>query len=87
MVNIHPAQCLLCRGSEYETVFTYTEPDAYEAAAGIGSADYHRAWVQCRACGFYYSQYARPADALDNLYETQYRSTHSQWRRRWDGFR
>jgi hypothetical protein len=72
--------CLICGGQEAEQVLAFSEPDVYEKAVGLGTAGYFRRWVRCRTCGFHASQYSRPADLLDRLYQTTYRDTNSCWR-------
>jgi len=75
-----PKACILCKCEKYQTIWSYQEPDQYEAHIRITAEDYYRAWVQCTNCGFYYSIYSRPENALDELYETAYRGN-VPWRK------
>ncbi len=73
--------CLICRCTEYDTLFEYNQPDQYEQAVGVEKEGYSRKWVQCKKCGFYYSLYSRDKEILNKIYETSYRSQDSSWRK------
>ena len=72
--------CLLCHGKSSRIVFSYTRPDKYEAAVGVGPKDYSRKWVECKTCGLHYSVYSRPEKILDKIYLSAYRNKDSSWR-------
>ncbi len=73
--------CLVCGSAQADTVFSYSEPDPYEVAAGITKENYYRRWMRCAPCGFYYSAYSRQPGQLAKLYESAYRGGDASWRR------
>jgi SAM-dependent methyltransferase len=80
MLYIHPVHCLLCSSREYKTIFLYCKPDQYETTLGVSAHNYHRAWVRCRRCGFYYSRSSRPPALIHRIYTSFYRSARTPWR-------
>src|SRR3989344_4876315 len=73
--------CLICKCTEYTSIFEYDHPDQYEQAIGAEKEGYFRKWVQCKNCGFYYSLYSRDKEILNKIYEVSYRSQDSSWRK------
>lgn len=76
----YPKNCLICRSKNYQAVFSYKKPDAYEKVIGVSEKGYFRKWVQCRQCGFYYSLYSRNKKAMDRVY-IDYRGEGQAWRK------
>lgn len=80
MTSPQPGACLVCGGTSFETVLEFEAPDAYERAAGVLEAGYRRRWLRCQGCAFHQSDYSRPPEILDRLYETTYRDAQAAWR-------
>ncbi|TSC84152.1 MAG: hypothetical protein G01um101417_308 [Parcubacteria group bacterium Gr01-1014_17] len=76
-----PSPCLLCKSSSHKVIFSYKEPDRYEAAVRVTAKNYFRKWVRCSKCGFFYSIYSRPPKVIHTIYETAYRDTNANWRK------
>lgn len=77
----NPRDCLICKSDEYRVVFSYDKPDQYEKSLRVREDSYHRKWVQCRQCGFYYSIYSREKNVIERIYTYEYRYKNSPWRK------
>lgn len=80
-VDEQQCPCLLCQSSTHQVIVSYEQPDSYEKAVGVSVQGYFRKWVQCLECGFYFSVYSRPAEAIDKIYRSAYRTQGSAWRK------
>lgn len=73
--------CVVCGKSEGTVVKEYNTPDVYEQKVGISSEGYWRNWICCSHCGMFRSEFSRDPEILHTIYEKDYRSSGTEWRK------
>ena len=80
MIENDNSTCLICTSNEYKVIFSFNEPDQYENAVGVEREGYWRRWIQCRNCGFYYSESSISDVTINKIYTLAYHAVSSPWR-------